>query len=650
MPNLRSRGVILNNHRFAVLALLFAVIIMSAFPLSAQEAPALEPADCMFDVPAGRNVECGYLTVPAARDADGNAIPEAGTMRLAVAVFHSPTAPDDATPVVYLEGGPGGDALENLLLTFDARFSPLLADRDMIFFDQRGTGYSEPALACPAFTEWSLEILGDDRPIEEIDAEAVERLIDCHDTLAAEGVDFTQYSSRESAQDLDDLRQALGYEEWNLFGISYGTRLAQTALRDTPNGIRAVILDSSYPLQIDLYRSTPSSAQSAFDALFAACAADAACAAAYPDLGATFWSVVDQLSAEPVMQTITNPLNGESYDALYTGEAFIGMLFQSLYAAELIPLLPGLIVDVSTGDYTIANLINGAFLANIEAISIGQQLAVQCYEEAMLGGDVLDLAEVDPRLQRMLDFSATLSPSGLETLCAAWQTGIAEAVEGEAVSSEIPTLILSGAFDPITPPRYNEIVADAYPDSYFFSVADVGHGVSISNECAMQITIDFLEDPTQEPDSTCLADVAITFNVPVSDTVTLVPFESAVFGMEGVIPEGWAENAPGVYNPPNDNLVAMLQQALPGFNTDSLVGLLESQLGLEFGESTGTFEGESLTFTLYEASVQGLALRVAIAETDSAAYLILLQALPSSIDTLITSVFEPAMTALTPAQ
>jgi len=622
-------------------------VLFSAVAISAQEAPAFEPADCMFDVPAARNVECGYLTVPAARDADGNAIPDAGTMRLAVAIFRATSANIAPDPMVYLEGGPGGDALENLPLTFD-RYAPFLADRDLIFFDQRGTGYSEPALACPAFTEWSLSVLDDERPLAEINEEAIQELIACHETLAASGIDFTQYNSRESAQDLDDLREALGYEEWNILGISYGTRLAQTAMRDTPEGIRSVILDSSYPIQLDLYGSTPSGVQGAFETLFSACAADAACAAAFPDLETTFWSVVDQLNAEPVMQTITNPLNGESYDALYTGDGLIGLMFQSFYATELIPLLPDMIVDLSTGDFTIANLVNGAFLANMDAISIGQQLAVQCHEEVPFGGELLGITEVDPRLQTALDLSTTISLSGLEVLCEAWQSGVADAIEGEAISSEIPTLILSGTFDPITPPIYNERVAAEYPNGFFYQFPGVGHGVSIASECAMSISRDFFENPTEEPDSACLADVSVNFVVPSTNDIALVPYESAVFGMSGVSPEGWQENAPGVFNPPNDSITAILQQAVPGFTADALINLLETQLNQELGESTGTLEGGSLTFTLYETSIQGIIVRVAIAEGESAVYLVLLQGSAGDVEVLNSTVFEPVMTALTP--
>src|SRR5690606_31721661 len=113
-------------------------------------------------------------------------------------------------------------------------------------------------------------------------------LVDCHERLAAEGVDFSAYHSVASAHDLEALRQALGHAEWNLYGQSYGVRLALTAMRETPDGIRSVVLDSAYPLEVNLYEAAPGNAARAMDALFAACAQDAGCAERFPQLEQTF--------------------------------------------------------------------------------------------------------------------------------------------------------------------------------------------------------------------------------------------------------------------------------------------------------------------------------------------------------------------------
>ncbi|MBO9322039.1 MAG: alpha/beta fold hydrolase, partial [Roseiflexus sp.] len=253
-------------------------------PSPARSAARYETAPCEFPVPAGVSVECGWLTVP-----ENRAKPDNGReVRLHVAIFRStrPNPPPD--PIVYLEGGPGVDALERLPLVFDIWFRPFLANRDFILYDQRGTGYSTPSLACPELTKLSFDMLPMDIRAGESSRLWKEAALKCHARLVAEGIDLKQYNTLTNAADLEDLRLALGYEQWNLLGSSYGTRLALTAMREYPQGIRSVVLDSTRPLQIN-ESQTPADAERAFQTLFRGCAADPTCNAAYPDLERVFY-------------------------------------------------------------------------------------------------------------------------------------------------------------------------------------------------------------------------------------------------------------------------------------------------------------------------------------------------------------------------
>jgi pimeloyl-ACP methyl ester carboxylesterase len=193
-------------------------------------------------------IACGMLTVREDRSQ-----PNGATIQLAVAIIptRSPTpAPD---PVVYLAGGPGSAALSGAPRLARA-WAPFLANRDLIVFDQRGTGFSRPALRCPESERSSDAELGRVLSADESVRAEVAALQRCHARLVREGVHLGAYTSAASAHDLEDLRVALGYGRWNLLGISYGTRLALTAMRDTPQSIRSVILDSTYPLQVNLYQ------------------------------------------------------------------------------------------------------------------------------------------------------------------------------------------------------------------------------------------------------------------------------------------------------------------------------------------------------------------------------------------------------------
>ena len=254
----------------------------------------VEWGDCDVEVPDGVEIDCGTLTVPADR-----ADPDAGTVRLAFGVVRTDADDPAEAPVVYLSGGPGQGTLESVPQGFDQLYAPLAGSRDVVLLDQRGTGLSEPSLACDEYTSWSRSTLGSDLPAEELEAQAVQALEECRQRLVDDGVDLADYDSAASAADVDDLREALGHDEWDLYGISYGTRLAQTAMRDHPDGIRSVVLDAAYPVDADLYAETPGNAVRAMDALFAACAADPWCATAYPDLGQRFWALVAELDATP---------------------------------------------------------------------------------------------------------------------------------------------------------------------------------------------------------------------------------------------------------------------------------------------------------------------------------------------------------------
>ena len=327
-----------------------------------------EQAPCQFQIPPGQTVECGYLIVPEDRGQSGGP-----TIRLHVGVFRSQSGDEAPDPIVYLAGGPGENALELVPLTFNQRFAPFLADRDFIMFDQRGTGLSQPALDCPEHVETALDTLDQDLSVEEQLTLETEAILACRDRLVSEGVNLAAYNSAENAADLSDLRQALGYDEWNLYGISYGTRLALTTMRDFPEGIRSVILDSSYPLQVNLYTALTANARRAFNVLFDGCAAEPTCNAAYPELEATFFELVEQLSDTPVTRSITNPRTGESFDKLISGTRLIGFLFQSLYPTQIIPVLPKIIFDARNGDFDTLAFIEGLHLASLEFISTAMQ-------------------------------------------------------------------------------------------------------------------------------------------------------------------------------------------------------------------------------------------------------------------------------------
>jgi pimeloyl-ACP methyl ester carboxylesterase len=259
----------------------------------------------------GETLECGVVTVP-----ENYAEPDRRTIELFYLKLHSTSLSPAPDPLVYLAGGPGGAG------SFDVPANPLLYQnlnkvrerRDIIAYDQRGTGYSNYLLCAPF--ESALGILQDRDKSPEI-AAAIENLQETelgvgYGALRANlcgvvtqllaGVDLSQYNSESSAQDIVQLVKALGYTEgYNLYGTSYGSRLAQSAMRSFPDGIRAVILDGPTGPAIPNTMWSSVKSVTPYVELFKQCAADPDCAAVYPNLGERFGALLEKLAETPLV-------------------------------------------------------------------------------------------------------------------------------------------------------------------------------------------------------------------------------------------------------------------------------------------------------------------------------------------------------------
>ncbi len=619
-------------------------------------AALLEVAPCPFDLPAGQvegeTVECGYLLVPEDR-----AAPEGPTIRLAVATFYHPDGDPEPDPVLYLEGGPGGSALEFLSLSFAELSKPAFAaDRDFVVFDQRGVGLSEPALDCPELLELGRDLLDgevDGQTLTEQEATdlVLQTTLACGEALG-QVADLSAYNTAANAADVNDLRLALGYDEVNLWGVSYGTHLALAVMRDYPEGLRSVVLDSVYPLDVDLNLEALPNAQRAFDLLFDACAADETCNTHYPDLRTVFFETVDRLNETPASFQVTDPFTGESYEMLMTGDDLVGAVFQFLYYTNVLPSLPQIIYDASQDTFDQAARILGLVIGMAEASSRGMHFSVQCHDE--LAFSTLDQYEAVvadyPELAGFLEDSILGSLS--YAVCKEWGAGQAGAIENEAVTSDIPTLLLAGEYDPVTAPSWGQHAAETLENSYFFEYPGVGHGASLAADCPRDMMIAFLDDPTTAPDDACIAGMDLPqFVAPVeAGAIELEPFTNEEMGIQGLIPAGWTEVNVGVYSRGSSAMdtAVVLAQAAP-VTAEDLLALVSSQLGLEEPpEAVGEREANGLTWTLYAITVQGLEIDMALTEAEGLAFIVLLQSEPGEHEALYEAVFLPVIDALVP--
>jgi pimeloyl-ACP methyl ester carboxylesterase len=461
--------------------------------------PAFQPANCQFEREPGYNVECGFLIVPEDRGQ-----PDGPTIKMHVAVFKSTNTNPAPDPVIHLAGGPGSNLLDGAIWNIHVIGNDILQTRDYILFNQRGTHYAEPSLECPGYVRFFRKLTAQNLSHKEQQAQEIEFLLGCHDDLLEQGINLSAYNSAENASDVNDLRIALGYDEVNLYGVSYGTRLALTVMRDHPEGIRSAVIDSVYPPQIGGYSERASGASYAFDTLFAGCAADPECNQTYPDLEATFYQTVDELNANPVTLTVSG------HPMTVDGKIFVETIFVSMY--RIYPYIPRIIADTSLGEYTylIPELESLVYIGDSVGISFGMYYSTQCREEVAFESyqDALALAADVP--SQLADVFAT---SFRFDLCESWESGIADPIENEPIVSDIPTLVVVGQYDPIAIPPYGKLVAETLSNSFFYEFPGLAHNViqsdvMRSNRCGLDIALAFLNDPTTEPDTSCIDELA----------------------------------------------------------------------------------------------------------------------------------------------
>ena len=478
-----------------------------------ESAGGFQPTACRFVLPEGiepgKDVDCGYLAVPERRDLP---LDSTRLIQLAIAIFHPPGGAIHPDPLIYLSGGPGASALEVVRYDFEA-FSELAFSngRDLIVFDQRGIGVSRPALDCPGYDHLAKDLLDREKDGQvltdpQIAATLLKTIAACRDELSTVA-DLSAYHSLASAQDVRDLRLALDYNQVNLWGGSYGTRLALEVMRQDPQGLRSVILDSVYPPDVDLYAEGPANFDRALNKLFSACAANPVCGQAYPDLETVFYETIRRLDETPVQASIIDPFTGARYQTWMNGKTMLGLTFRLLYNSQVRYLLPMYIEDASRDNFSAFNLMHGIMIGRIGLSSLGMSLSVQCHEELAFSSRQIVQTRLSDHSELAGIYENSLIGSFVFQICQEWPAGSADPSANQAVTSDVPTLLMSGEFDPITPPAWGRKAAQTLSHGYFFEYPGIGHGASIIPGCPQDMASAFLDNPDEPPDDTCITDL-----------------------------------------------------------------------------------------------------------------------------------------------
>src|SRR5438552_3416255 len=279
----------------------------------------------------GKDLTCGYLTVPE----DGQH-PGKRQLKLAVAIFKARTSHPLPDPMVYLSGGPGGALLSDLAPlvsignpTGSITLTDVTLGHDLILMDQRGTGYSQPSLSCQELDAYNRATQNVKLSQNALGIVYVQTMHQCYNRLVATGINVNAYTTENDAADFDGLIHGLGYKQDNLYGVSYGTRLALAIMRLFPSDIHSVILDSTLPPQANLFGDLSKVTQHAYDTFFKGCAASTTCQQQYPHLQTIFYQLIDTLNAHPV--TFQDVHAGK---ILLTGDGLSSWLFSALYVTN----------------------------------------------------------------------------------------------------------------------------------------------------------------------------------------------------------------------------------------------------------------------------------------------------------------------------
>lgn len=427
-------------------------------------------ADCHVPKLA-QTVQCASLQVPENRDDPGGR-----RITVSVVVLPANTLSPNPDPLFVLAGGPGQAA--SSIADFAAMLGEVRTTRDIVLVDQRGTGRSSP-LDCAA--------LAPERNLASaLEIDPVPKARACAAELASRGIDASRYTTSAYIDDLEDVRRALAYPRINLWGGSYGTRVAQEYLRRHPDVIRSVVLDSVAPPRMIVSLDVWPTRAHAIDAVAAACRQSAACSAAHPDMAASLAAIERALGPTGKDVTIALPRTGAPSTLHLTFDAVLGALQPIVYQPEMAALLPEIVARARDGDYAPLAAALSMFDDSLDdTLNAALHYSVTCAED-------VPRITAERRRHALQGLRSAALVERVIDVCDVWPKGSMPADFATPVKSDVPVLLLSGGLDPVTPPPYADEVASTLTHARSIVAPGYGHIVS-SHGCAPRLIAHFVD-------------------------------------------------------------------------------------------------------------------------------------------------------------
>jgi pimeloyl-ACP methyl ester carboxylesterase len=400
---------------------------------------------------------------------------------------------------LYTAGGPGSSSVNTAKY---GEYYSYLDDRDFIVFEQRGTGFAKPNLSCPELDSikrsntW-LSLKESEREVLQVQA-----ALRCQRRLISDGITLSAYNTKESANDIEDLRKVLGIKQFNLYTVSYSTKIAQVLLRDHPNSIRSAVLDSPLPLWANYDETSLQFFDEKLNLLFSVCNSDSACNAAYPNLKERFLRFLVRANKTSVVVPIKSPIDSSLITISLKGYEIAS--FIDLGNTYNLKNLPKFLDALCKGNYEVLKpFIYDLFSSDGRAM--GMRLSVWCSEEYPFE----NVAATSKGTANLAPYSQMKSSAVPLSLCKIWKVERAKEIENKPFTTNVPVLLVNGEFDPDTPASWGRELQKQFKNSYHFIFKGMSHTPTQywDNNCGMQLAQSFFNDPLKRPIVKCFEEL-----------------------------------------------------------------------------------------------------------------------------------------------
>jgi len=493
--------------------LFFSLALSGCNKVVNEEMGKFREAPCPFALPEGlvlgENFKFGYVTVPEFHNN-----PNGKTIEVAVAIFPSTSDNPSPDPLVFNTGGPGESNMDNFIPPLAVRHSGRLGElvlpyRDAVVIELRGLRYAKPNLISDELTKARNDMMDKDLNYDEILAIQIHALQETRDRFTREGVNLSAFNNVETAADIAMIMTNLGYERFNLFGSSAGTLLAQHIIRDYPDRVRCAVLNAGVPIGTPVANMVPE-VISSLNRIFDKCEGDSDCSSVYPNLEDRFLNFLDSLNESPITIPVDVPGKDEKLNYVFNGHRFASMIMLLMYFN---PQVPFIIDQIMSGDYSFVDMVVG-----LQA-SMNTFADILGYSVFLSEGGTFTHSDtkIDPAYST---FSKGVTCMGLggEYLLGVDTIFNISKLDSKIIEpqkqSDVPRRVLNGLYDPVIPISYDEILKNRFKNCYVYRFDGIAHSpVDFAEKCAISMFFEFIDDPSKEPESSCVEEYHLKFQI-----------------------------------------------------------------------------------------------------------------------------------------